>query len=419
MPFSFANRPPNPFFAQHRMRARGEDNERQKNDEAEKPAGLRYYPLDQGTPARRRHPGATPVNPLSARGGPTRPMAAQVPVQQQQGPRPNALGQTIQQPAQFQAQPQKQQSQDIPPERAVERFRRANHGLPDGVRYEPLDEQTMRMLRENGHLPEAPVPSPPPKAMLPATPQQTVPEISPVPSHAPIVDTATGFPSAVGSMGVPTAMPNFTPQQPVNPPIPSFVPPQPVSPPMPSFVPQQPVSPPVLNLAPPQSTSLVKPEAESSNSASEPPPSSPTSLSTEIGTILERMAQDERNALLFYSHIAPSAPRKDMADALTDIANDCEQRMHIYSSLLARHFKRNFTPEKAEINTRLNFDEGIALALSEENKSLRSLAELLEDLNDSEVAKIIQGVINKKVVNHNMLSLLGMFEPDAHIPFRL
>jgi len=38
-------------------------------------------------------------------------------------------------------------------EQAAEQFTRINKGLPDGVHYEPLDEQTLKILRDNGHLP--------------------------------------------------------------------------------------------------------------------------------------------------------------------------------------------------------------------------------------------------------------------------
>jgi hypothetical protein len=41
------------------------------------------------------------------------------------------------------------------PLNAVEQFAKANKNLPDGVRFEPLDEETLKLLRDNGHLPQA------------------------------------------------------------------------------------------------------------------------------------------------------------------------------------------------------------------------------------------------------------------------
>jgi len=43
--------------------------------------------------------------------------------------------------------PPQMQAQASSPESAAARFQNANKGLPDGVRYEPLDEETMKILR--------------------------------------------------------------------------------------------------------------------------------------------------------------------------------------------------------------------------------------------------------------------------------
>jgi len=40
-----------------------------------------------------------------------------------------------------------QQNSSQNPQTAAERFQQKNKGLPDGVRYEPLDEETMKILR--------------------------------------------------------------------------------------------------------------------------------------------------------------------------------------------------------------------------------------------------------------------------------
>jgi hypothetical protein len=44
-------------------------------------------------------------------------------------------------------QPQMQIPSQLSPENAAEKFRDFNKSLPDGVRYEPLDEETMRILK--------------------------------------------------------------------------------------------------------------------------------------------------------------------------------------------------------------------------------------------------------------------------------
>ena len=116
------------------------------------------------------------------------PQQFQRPVQPQMIP-PHQLPQQqpqmppIQQP---QMAPMPQQPQMMPPpsppspENAAQHFRNINKNLPDGVMYEPLDDDIMRLLKDNGHLtkaqpknPPAPPPTPPPTAQSP--PPQTPP----------------------------------------------------------------------------------------------------------------------------------------------------------------------------------------------------------------------------------------------------
>ena len=40
------------------------------------------------------------------------------------------------------------------PEKAAQHFRNINKGLPDGVMYEPLDDDIMQLLKDNGHIPK-------------------------------------------------------------------------------------------------------------------------------------------------------------------------------------------------------------------------------------------------------------------------
>jgi len=216
-------------------------------------------------------------------------------------------------------------------EQAVRQFRRANKGLPDGVRYEPLDENTMRLLRENGHLP-------------PAEPTQQTQAPAPSTVQAP------------------------EPLVPVQPAITGLTSPQPMT------------ATPLPSAAPPDSLSIVK--------------------------VIEGLVQDERNAHVFYSHLAKTAQGNASEPALTEIANDSSQHAAKFTQILARQFGSNFTPVEAEINTGLELTNALALALEEENKSLRILAELLEGVANTESEKIIQRIINKKVVNYNQLERL-------------
>jgi len=80
-------------------------------------------------------------------------------------------------PPSMQSHSPTQQAAQPTPENAAEHFRRVNKSLPDGVMYEPLDEDIIRLLKENGHLSKSQPPqqntAPPQQPVLPT--QQTAP----------------------------------------------------------------------------------------------------------------------------------------------------------------------------------------------------------------------------------------------------
>jgi len=130
----------------------------------EKPAAddnlMRFYPLESNSNKGGR---ATPVNPMQhtsrqqiqpRRSTPSQPGFSMPPPMI---PRSNPVP------------PPPQQELPPSPELAVNQFRRANQGLPDGVRYEPLDEKTMRLLQENGHIPDT-TPQAAPRNPMPVAP---------------------------------------------------------------------------------------------------------------------------------------------------------------------------------------------------------------------------------------------------------
>jgi len=236
------------------------------------------------------------------------------------------------------------------PEQAAQQFRRMNKSLPDGVRYEPLDEATMRLLRENGHLP--PVAEPP--ATAPQV-QQSMTQPPPMAQQTPMIQPQT-----------PVAMPAPAQQM------------------------QQPMIPQTMMQQPPI--------------AMQPTTSPETGF---ISKTIEGLIQDERNAQVFYSHLAKTMTGSQIAAAtLADIADDNIKHTQKFSQILTSHFGGNFTPAEAEINTKLEFKDALALALEEENNTLRTLIELSEGVANTEPEKIIQRIINKKIANYNRLERL-------------
>ncbi|MCL2527451.1 MAG: hypothetical protein FWE42_03450 [Defluviitaleaceae bacterium] len=306
MPLLIPNRPPNPFFNQQRRRTlpviTNQENEQPMPDDD----SLRLFPLE--SPIGKTGRKATPVGPLhhqprpkppqmTGHGNPGFSMAPPV------MPRPGAAQATGPAPA---------SPQQSSPEQAAQQFRRVNQTLPDGVRYEPLDDDTMRLLRDNGHLPAEPAPAP-------------APVITPPPAIPPVA-------------------------------------------------------------APPH---IV-----------EEPPKTHTKDDGLVKTI-EGLIQDERNAHVFYSSLAASVTIVSISSALTDIARDCQHHTQQLTQLLANHYGSSFVPEEAAINTGMELQRALTLALVEENKSLRVLTEL--SVNNTESEKVIQRIINKKIVNYNQL----------------
>ncbi|MCL1883831.1 MAG: hypothetical protein FWF81_08795 [Defluviitaleaceae bacterium] len=280
--------------------------------------GLRHFPLNAQN-AHESHRRAVPVAPLQHLL--QKPQAVQAPMQAPMQPRmpmppmqhPPMQNPPMQQPpSQMPMIPQQQPppqmpmipQQQPPPEQAAEQFRRANKNLPDGVRYEPLDEETMRILREKN-----------PKFQAP--PQQVQPQSQP--------------------------------------PLPQSPPPQQVQPP-------------------------------------QPPSQSFTAQSEEI---IKRLAQDERNSHVFYNHFAHNA-------TFAILAKDSKARLEQYTALLAMQGKP-FIPLETTINTEIEISEAIKLALSEENKGLIALGNLLDLSADTPSEKVIGRILNKKIIGHQLL----------------
>jgi len=228
---------------------------------------------------------------------------------------------------------QSQQNMPVPPTVAAAEFRRVNKGLPDGVRYEPLDDQTMKLLQDNGHIPKPPA--------NPAAPSPPAQNMSAPQMHQP----------------------------------PPMIP-----------LPLTPMSP--------------APQALPA------PPKTITLLSEEIAHTLEDLSQDERNAHVFYSHFSENASNDSLKQALDTLAKDSETRLKQYINLIATHFDRQYTPRETEINTNLSIAEAINLALTEENKALVTLGNLLDQAANTEAESSISRIISRKLIANQLLATL-------------
>ena len=123
---------------------------------------MRLFPLEI-EPARQADARARRVNPLPPPTQPSRhnitnALGQSIPVQSFAAQGGGAQGNHAQGFAAQGISPQGNHAQMPPPaprspENAAAQFRQINKNLPDGVHYEPLDEETLRLLREHGHLP--------------------------------------------------------------------------------------------------------------------------------------------------------------------------------------------------------------------------------------------------------------------------
>jgi len=240
--------------------------------------------------------------------------------------------------------------QSPPPQSAAERFQQVNRGLPDGVRFEPIDAETKAALQKLGMAAPQTPPTPPASTPTPAT----APAIPP--NATPMTMPTTPFPP----MSTPTM-------------------------PLPSG--------PIPTAAPPLSA-----RAEPSTNPNAPPMSSP-----ESAAMLERLIQDERNASIFYQYLSGIAPTGDFQEALRGIAKDCENHTTQLRQILQNLHGRAFEPKNTPINTGVGFDQGVEMAVIEERKVLEAMANLIDQLADNNSSYAMQNLLNKRMIRLNWL----------------
>ena len=338
---------------------------------------------------------------------------------------PSPHSHSRQSPQFSQNQPPKAPAENLSPEKAAEFFRRRNQTLPDGVRYEPLDDETMRLLMDNGHITQPSSPQiqlqfsqnqqsqsshlnpaqpqiPPsnqfnPSSSLtqPQSPQQTPSQqassqqISPqsaahiTPPVAKIPLQATQKPPMIPIDSTTLATPYIQSQ-----------PPQQILPSQ-STAPLQQIQPPQQIPSPQQFQSHPSHEIHINKS-----------ISNDLIPMIKSLAQDERNAQIFYSNLSQSAPSESTKNALTSLSQDCESRLTQYKTILSTHLSENFNPKETEINTALPYAQAISLAVKEESASLATINNLAAKLADTPAEKQIQRMINKKITAQQLLQSL-------------
>ena len=240
------------------------------------------------------------------------------------------------------------------PQSAVEQFRRINKSLPDGVMYEPLDDETMQLLKNTKPEPH----------------QHQHNNTSPTPQSA-----------AEQFRRINKSLPDGVMYEPLD------------DETMKLLKNAKPESPTLSNsnIIPPTQQSTVEQPHQEHNTSSQP-----VSIET-----LKELAQNEFNAQIFYSSL--QAPSDAIKTSLNIIAEDCNSRIQQLIAILTQHHNIIFAPEKKEINTTLPFKDAITLALTEESKSLLNLNKLLDLPENAPFERKIERIVSKKIINYQML----------------
>jgi len=278
-------------------------------------------------------------------------------------PTKGMLGQPLspqpwQPPPQVQAQEEAEDSPDLStPEAMAEHIQHINQDLPDGVRYEAMDEETQAALQKiqgtqsiTESPPQAPQ-QPPPPQMQARTPESAAGQIQ---------QANRGLPDGVryepideetkAALQKIQAMQNAA-QEEETPPVPET----------------------------PTPEIAVTPTT----------PSSDTDL-------LKRLAQDEQNAFQYYQYLSQIAPNEDMQKKLQEISQSCNSRQNIFKQML----QDDFDVKEIRINDSIQFTQGMAIAIREETKILDNMARLIEQ---SKGDSNLQNMLNKRLIQQNWL----------------
>jgi len=129
----------------------------------------------------------------------------------------------------------------------------------------------------------------------------------------------------------------------------------------------------------------------------------PQPIPPEIAKTLENLTQNERNAQIFYTGISHASPTDEIKNALFLLAEGSETRISQYTQILQTHFSNQFAPQTKDINTNLPFFDAISLAISEENKALATLSNLLDQTEGTSIERQLERIISKKIVAHQIL----------------
>ncbi|MCL2462794.1 MAG: hypothetical protein FWF44_09025 [Defluviitaleaceae bacterium] len=121
---------------------------------------------------------------------------------------------------------------------------------------------------------------------------------------------------------------------------------------------------------------------------------------------LSLMIQNERNAAVFYVQLARRAGRDDFRSFLEKTSAESLRRQELFQSVFRSRKGADYAVAESDIRP-ADFPDGLELALDEECNFLEDLAWLYENAADDKVRWAVQGQVNKKVSQINMMNSMA------------
>ena len=125
------------------------------------------------------------------------------------------------------------------------------------------------------------------------------------------------------------------------------------------------------------------------------PENAPAEINNESNFNIGDFVQNERNAALFYDHLAAIADAYDRntskSNLLGEIAEICRSNSRVFGEMYKKKHGQNFEIRQTQVDTSVNLTNGIKWALREEGRAIMDLSTLLEEkgISQNEILAII------------------------------
>ena len=283
-------------------------------------------------------------------------------------------------PQQFMPQRQMQQGQmqrpmQQMPQQQMQRQQMQRQPMQQGQMQRPMPQQYM--TPQQGQMQRPPMQQMPQQMQPPIQPQMQ-PQYMPQPQMAP--------PGQTPMQGMPVALPDGVRMEPLD----------------------------EKTLKELQSRVIAAPSSSTENPSpaqaevSQSPRSNKSVFQMDVMEALGQFIQNERNGEIFYRNLADMAIYDEHRSFIEEISSDNKKRRSSLDELYTKHKGSGYSIAESEINTTVDFKNGIALAIKEESRALRQLSQLYEKIKDPDAARVINSILYRKTGDISMLHYIYM-----------